>query len=65
MELSLNSEEVELIFQLLVERHRELLREISRTHRHQFKLVLHQREEVLAAVLDRLASMRLQCSTAA
>lgn len=60
MELLLDPEEIELVYQFLVERHHELLREISRTHHHQFKETHRHKEKILAAVLDRLAAMRFK-----
>ena len=37
MELTLSSEEQQLLLQILEQRHRELLKEISHTDHHQFK----------------------------
>ncbi len=57
MELQITHEEAELMKEILEERHRELLREISRAHRHEFKLVLRKNEELLRAVITKLSAM--------
>ena len=59
MELILSAEEKELVMSILEERHRELLREMSRTDRHDFKLVLRKNEKLLESVLNKLRTMQL------
>lgn len=59
MELILTAEEKELLMGILEERHRELLREISRTDRHEFKLVLRKNEKLLESVVNKLRAMQL------
>ena len=59
MELILTVEERELVMGILEERHRELLREISRTDRHEFKLILRKNEKTLESVLNKLRIMSL------
>jgi endo-alpha-1,4-polygalactosaminidase (GH114 family) len=39
---------------VLEERHRELLREISRTHHHEFKIVLQNNAKLLESMVDKL-----------
>ena len=58
MELILTAEEKELVMGILEERHRELLREISRTDRHEFKLVLRKNEKLLESVVNKLRAMQ-------
>jgi hypothetical protein len=53
-ELVLNEEERELILDILEERHRTLLVEISHTDHHHFKLVLRKKAAMLESVLSRL-----------
>jgi hypothetical protein len=53
-ELTLNEGERELILDILEERHRTLLVEISHTDHHHFKLVLRKKAELLESVLNRL-----------
>jgi hypothetical protein len=59
MELILTAEEKELVMGILEERHRELLREISRTDRHEFKLVLRKNEKLLESVVNKLRALQL------
>lgn len=59
MELILTTEEKDLVMGILEERHRELLREISRTDRHEFKLVLRKNEKLLESVVNKLRAMQL------
>ena len=58
MELTLTMEERELLLEILGERHRALLREISHTDHREFKLALRKREKVLEAVENRLRVMQ-------
>ncbi|MBZ5719160.1 MAG: hypothetical protein LAO03_02160 [Acidobacteriia bacterium] len=60
MELQLSPEEAEVVWDILADRHRELLREISRTSHHEFKITLRHREAVLDAVIKRLSVLRAQ-----
>jgi hypothetical protein len=53
--LTLNEEESELIQEILEERHRTLLMEISHTDHHQFKIVLRKKAGVLESILNRFA----------
>jgi len=52
--LTLDEEERELIQEILEERHRTLLREISHTDHHDFKVALRRKAELLESVLSRL-----------
>ena len=58
MDFSINSEERELLLEVLEERHRELLREISRTDHHAFRESLKRSEYLLETVIIRLRSLR-------
>jgi len=51
--LTLDEEERELIQEILEERHRTLLREISHTDHHDFKVALRRKAELLESVLSR------------
>jgi len=53
MELLLTSDEGELLLEVLEEHHRALLREISRTKHHEFKLALKNKEKLLVSILDK------------
>lgn len=59
MEFSLNSEERELLLELLEERQRVMLREIARADHHEFRESLKKNERVLETVIARLRSMPL------
>ena len=54
MEISLTAEERKLLIDVLEERHRELLREISRATHNQFKLALKENEKLLQSVIGKL-----------
>ncbi len=54
MELRLTEEEREFLMDVLGQHQHELLREISRTHHHEFKLTLKKNERLLESVLSRL-----------
>jgi hypothetical protein len=58
MELTLTTEEWELLLEVLSERHRALLREISHTDHREFKLALLKREKLLDSVVNRLRIMQ-------
>ena len=58
MELTLTIEECELVLEILGERHRALLREISHTDHREFKLLLLKREKLLESVENRLRVMQ-------
>ena len=58
MELTLTVEEWELLSEILGERHRALLREISRTDHREFKLALRKREKLLESIVNRLSVMQ-------
>ncbi len=53
--VTLSDEEKELIQEILEERHRSLLMEISHTDHHHFKAVLQKKARLLESVLTRLA----------
>lgn len=59
MEVTITPEEMELLIEILEERHRDLLHEISRTNHHEFKLVLRKKEKLLESVLLRLRAAHL------
>ena len=54
MEVTLNTEELELLVAVLERRHREILHEISRTHHRDFKQRLRNDERLLDSMLNRL-----------
>jgi len=58
MELTLTTEEWELLSEILGERHSALLREISHTDHREFKLALRRREKLLESVMNRLRAMQ-------
>ena len=58
MELTLTIEEWELLSEILGERHRALLREISHTDHREFKLALLKREKLLESLVNRLRVMQ-------
>jgi hypothetical protein len=55
MELRLTPEEHELLTEVLEERRRELLHEISRTDHHAFRIILRKKQKLMESVLDKLA----------
>ena len=55
MNLVLNSEEEELVRELLTEKQRVLLGEISRAEHHDFKRSLQKKETLLESLLTRLS----------
>jgi hypothetical protein len=57
MELTLTVEERDLVLEILGKGHRELLREISHTDHHEFKLALRKKEKLLESVVSRLKVM--------
>jgi hypothetical protein len=60
VELVLNSEEKKLLIDVLEERHREFLREISRSHHHhELKTGLRFNEKLLESVLNKLRAGEL------
>jgi len=58
MELTLTVEERELVLEILGQRHRELLREISHTDHHEFKLALRKKEKLLDSVENRVRALQ-------
>lgn len=58
MELTLTIEEWELLLEILGERHRALLREISHTDHREFKRALLKREKLLESIENRLRVMQ-------
>ena len=53
--LTLSDEEKDLIQEILEERHRSLLMEISHTDHHHFRVVLQKKARLLESLLTRLA----------
>ena len=58
MELTLTVEEREVLLEILGQKHRELLREISHTDHHEFKLALRRKEQLLESVENRVRVMQ-------
>jgi hypothetical protein len=58
MELTLTVEERDLVLEILGQSHRELLREISHTDHHEFKIALRRKEKLLESVVNRLRVMQ-------
>ena len=54
MDLELNADERALILEVLLERQRQLLVEISRSHNHQFREILRKKEAILESVLEKM-----------
>jgi hypothetical protein len=54
--LELNDEEKELVQEILEERQRTLLLEISHTDRHEFKIALRRNAQLLESVLRQFAA---------
>ena len=54
MELTLSTEEQQLLLDILEQRHRELLKEISHTAHRDFKQGLRKNEQPLEAMISRL-----------
>ena len=54
MDLELTADERTLILEILIERQRNLLVEISRSHNHQFREILKNREAILESVLEKV-----------
>lgn len=59
MELTLTSDERELLLEVLEGRQRELLREIARANHYQFKIALKNNERLLENLLGKLRSMQM------
>jgi hypothetical protein len=57
MELILSSEEGRFLMEVLEERHRALLRELSHTNHRDFKLILKNNEKLLESILDKLRTV--------
>jgi hypothetical protein len=60
MELILNTEERELLQDILEQRHRELLKEISHTDSREFKQELRKTEMLVDSMLGRLRTAAVQ-----
>ena len=60
MELMLTTEEQELLFSILEQRHREMLKEISHTDHYEFKQKLRKHEKLLESMLNRLREKPVQ-----
>ncbi len=58
MEVSLTASERELLLEVLEERHRELLREISRADHHGFKIGLKENAGLIESMLTKLRRAR-------
>ncbi len=56
MDLTLTSDEEELIKEILEEHHRELLMEIARADHREFRTDLRKKEQVLKSVLNKLSA---------
>ncbi len=54
MELTLTVEEQELLINILEQRHRELVKEISHTDHNDFKKALRNNEKLIESILNRL-----------
>jgi hypothetical protein len=65
MQLTLSLEQVELVREILQDRHKELFREISRAQHHDFKTALRRKEALLNAVLDQLQGILEEYGAAA
>ena len=59
MDLTLNTDERELLLEILEERQRELLREISRANHHQFKVALRKNEHLIEMLIGKLRALHL------
>ncbi len=55
LSITLNSEERQLLFDILEERQRMLLREIDHAAHHDFKVILRKKEQLLESLLSRFA----------
>jgi len=62
MELTLSTEEQQLLLDILEQRHGELLKEISHTDHHEFKQALRKNEKLLESVLSRLREASVQAA---
>lgn len=58
MELILTAEEMELVSEILQERHRELRREIARTDHREFKLGLQRKQRLIESILEKMRTMK-------
>jgi len=54
MELTLTSEEAELLLEVLEEHHRQFIREIARARHHEFKSALQSKEKMIESLVDKL-----------
>ncbi|HTS59110.1 MAG TPA: hypothetical protein VMH03_16315 [Terriglobales bacterium] len=54
MELTLRSEEAELLLEVLDEHHRQFIREIARARHHEFKCALKSKEKMIESIVDKL-----------
>jgi hypothetical protein len=62
MELTLSSEERELLFSILEQHHRELLNEIWHAHHREFKNTLRKNDEIVESLLNRLQEVPVQAT---
>lgn len=57
MELIFSSEEARFLMEVLEERHRQLVRELSHTNHRDFKLILKSNEKLLESILEKLRTV--------
>jgi len=62
MELTLSTEEQQLLLDILEQRHGEFLKEISHTDHHEFKQALRKNEKLLESVSSRLREASVQAA---
>ena len=62
MELILNTEEHQLLLDMLKQRHWELLKEISHTDHHEFRAALRKNERLLESILSHLRGTSVQAA---
>jgi hypothetical protein len=60
MELTLSTEEQELLIEILEQRHKALLKEIWHTDNHEFKELLRKNEKMLESMVGRLRQTTVQ-----
>lgn len=65
MEIVISTEERNLLEEVMEQYRRELLREIARTHHHDFKTALQHKEAQVESLLSKLSKAKLADSQAA
>lgn len=60
MELTLTTEEHDLLLNILEERHRELMKEIWHTDHRDFKEMLRRQEKLLESMVSRLRAVPIE-----